>query len=118
MEFETHVINDLRAAVIRSDQVLINDEQEAIELVGNAWYQGFEGLILHRHQFGTGFFDLSRGLAGAVFQKFTNYRLRLVIVGDFSGCSKSLGDFIVESNKGRQVNFAASLEQALKMLAL
>lgn len=39
----------------------------------------------------------------------------LLIVGDFSEYkSKNLNDFIFESNKGRQVNFIASVEEALK----
>jgi len=42
----------------------------------------------------------------------------LTIVGDFSKFnSKSLNDFIYESNKGRQVNFVASQSEALKVLS-
>ncbi len=38
------------------------------------------GLLLDESQFGPDFFDLRTGLAGEVFQKFTNYRVRLAIV--------------------------------------
>ena len=38
------------------------------------------GLLLDEAQLGPGFFDLATGLAGEVFQKFTNYRVRLAIV--------------------------------------
>jgi hypothetical protein len=38
------------------------------------------GLLLDETQLGPDFFDLSTGLAGQVFQKFTNYRVRLAIV--------------------------------------
>ncbi len=38
------------------------------------------GLLLDESQLGPDFFDLTTGLAGEVFQKFTNYRVRLAIV--------------------------------------
>lgn len=38
------------------------------------------GLMLEESQLGPGFFDLTTGLAGEVFQRFTNYRVRLAIV--------------------------------------
>ena len=38
------------------------------------------GLLLDESQLGPDFFDLAIGLAGEVFQKFTNYRVRLAIV--------------------------------------
>jgi hypothetical protein len=43
--------------------------------------------------------------------------MRLAIVGDFSiFSSKSLQDFIYESNKGKQINFSDSVGNALKAL--
>jgi hypothetical protein len=64
------------------------------------------------------FFDLSTRLAGEVLQKFTNYHVQLGIVGDFSRYpSRSLQDFIRESNRGTQVVFAACLGEALERLS-
>jgi hypothetical protein len=50
--------------------------------ISNALSVGMDlgGLLLDESQLGPGFFDLRTGLAGAVFQKFTNYRVRLAIV--------------------------------------
>lgn len=62
------------------------------------------------------FFDLKTGWAGEVLQKVSNYRRRLVILGDFSVPSKSLGDFIRESNATGQVVFARDLDQAVTLL--
>lgn len=43
--------------------------------------------------------------------------MKLAIVGDFSGyTSKSLRDFIHESNNGRDIFFASSEEEAVRML--
>ena len=56
-------------------------------------------------------------MAGEILQKFSNYRMRLVIVGDFSALeSKSLRDFIYESNKGKLVGFVSTAEEALHKL--
>jgi hypothetical protein len=60
------------------------------------------------------FFQLNTGFAGEVLQKFTNYRMRIAVTGDFSGyTSKSLRDFMYESNMGRQVFFKASVEEGM-----
>jgi len=46
-----------------------------------------------------------------------NYRMKLAIVGDFSRyTSKSLQDFIRESNRGNQVFFTDTVEAALRRL--
>lgn len=57
------------------------------------------------------FFRLGTGLAGALLQKFTNYHLRVAIVGDISAYtdkSAPLRDFVRESNRRGQVRFLAS----------
>ena len=64
------------------------------------------------------FFDLKSGIAGEILQKFSNYRIRLAIVGDFSKyTNKSLKDFIYESNKGGQINFVDSQLDAINVLS-
>ncbi|HUX96186.1 MAG TPA: DUF4180 domain-containing protein [Bacteroidales bacterium] len=55
--------------------------------------------------------------AGEISQKFSNYRMKLAIIGDFSETgSKSLNDFIRESNRGGTICFVKSLEEGLSML--
>lgn len=84
----------------------------------NIYFQGFEKLIIYKHNITNDFFDLKNGMAGEILQKFSNYRIRLAIVGDFSEFdSKSLKDFIYESNQGKQINFLDSVSEALNKLA-
>ena len=53
------------------------------------------------------------GIAGEVVQKLVNYRRRVAVVGNFSGIdSKSLRDFIYESNRRGNMIFVASFEEA------
>lgn len=63
------------------------------------------------------FFVLSRGLAGEILQKYINYGGRIAIYGDYSHyTSKPLKDFIYESNKGKDVFFVATEDEAIEML--
>lgn len=116
MEFQA--IEDTGIVEIVANHVVINNAEDGIDLIGNVYYQGFDKVILHKENFSIDFFDLKTGLAGEILQKFTNYRVRLVIVGDFSEYwSKSLHDFIRESNAGKLVNFLSSKEEAVDRLS-
>ena len=58
------------------------------------------------------------GMAGEILQKFSTYQVQLAIVGDFSEIiSKSLKDFIYESNKMGRINFLPGREEALSRLS-
>ncbi len=117
MQIKSHDINNSQIAEIISDEILIGNEQDGLDLMGNVYYQGFNTLILHKHNLTPDFFDLKNGMAGEILQKFSNYRMKLVIIGGFSEFnSKSLKDFIYESNQGNQVNFLNSVLEALEKL--
>jgi hypothetical protein len=101
-------------AEIISDKVLIRELEDALQLLGDLYYQGFNHLILHAHHLSPAFFDLKTCLAGEILQKFVQYGMKITIIGDFSKYqSQSLKDFIYESNKGQQVRFLTSLQEAL-----
>ena len=118
MNIETHIINDTKIAEVVSANVLIKSAEDGLDLLGNIYYQGFDKMIIHEKNLTPDFFDLKNGLAGEVLQKFSNYRIRLAIVGDFSSYSgKSIKDFIYESNNARLINFVPSVEQALTALS-
>ncbi len=93
----------------------IRSVEDVMGFWGDVLYNGCVGVILPKQVLSEDFFELKTGLAGEILQKFTNYQLKLSIVGDFSQVeSKSLRDFIWESNKRRQVNFVESREAALE----
>lgn len=118
MNIQSHEINETEIAEIISDNVIIKNAEDALDLLGDVYYQGFDKVVIHQKNMTAGFFDLKNKMAGEILQKFSNYRVRLAIVGDFSTfTSKSLNDFIYESNKGKQVNFVSSVEEALRCLA-
>ncbi len=115
MKIETHTINNIPLAEVISDSILISTPQDALDLLADLYYQGFDGIMLYEKNIAPTFFDLSSGLAGEILQKFSNYRIKLAIIGDFLAYpSKSLKYFMFESNKLGHVNFVHSLEEAQK----
>ena len=85
--------NNVVCAVVQSDDKVIVDAQSSLDtLIGS-------------------------GLAGEILQKYVNYGGRIAIYGDFSQYTgKPLKDFIYESNKGHDVFFASTEEEAIQMI--
>lgn len=118
MKIKAHNINDTKIAEVTSDKTIINKTEDGLDLLGNLYYQGFDSIVMNEKNITPDFFDLKNGIAGEILQKFSNYRVRLAIVGDFSKfASKSLTDFIYESNKGKHINFVNSTTEAIDRLS-
>lgn len=118
MEIITHELEDNKIAEVTSGEILIKNTDDGLDLLGNLYYQGFDRIILHEKDITPDFFNLKTGIAGEILQKFSTYRVRLAIVGEFSSYkSKSLNDFIYESNKGRHIIFVSSTAEAIKVFA-
>lgn len=118
MKIELNQINGVMITEIISDELLIKETQDALDIMGECSYQGSTKIIIHKKNIIPAFFDLKSGIAGDILQKFSTYQVQLAIVGDFSTySSKSLNDFIFESNKHGRINFVNSTEEAKKQLA-
>lgn len=117
MEIKMIQVEGKNIAEIKSDKIIIRETQDALDIMADAAWQGAEGLILNAGNFIPAFFDLKTGIAGDILQKFSTYNMRLAIIGDFSAVkSKSLSDFIFESNKYGIISFVASREKAIEKL--
>ncbi len=110
--------NGVLCAVIESNEKVITDVQSAVDLLVTVNYEvGTKNIIIDKKLINEDFFILSTGFAGEVLQKFINYGGRIAIYGDYSHyTSKPLKDFIYESNKGKDIFFASSRENALELL--
>lgn len=96
---------------------VLTETQDFLDLMANAGYRGAEKMIIHKHNLPEDFFRLETRLAGEVLQKFSTYNQKLAIVGDFSVyISKSLHDFIRESNRIRRIVFVSTVDEAIGML--
>ncbi|WP_273820457.1 DUF4180 domain-containing protein [Pseudomonas asplenii] len=101
-----------------SGAVLVH-EQDARELIAAAWAVQASWLAIPVERLAPTFFDLRSGLAGALLQKFVNYRLHVAVIGDLSAHtrgSKALAEFVAESNAGGNVWFVSSWAALLARL--
>lgn len=117
MEFKLHTNATVSIAELQSN-IVLTGVQDFLDMMANANYQGTDRMVIHQYQVPPGFFELKTKIAGEILQKFSTYNQRLAIVGDFSEIeSKSLRDFIRESNRIGRILFIASLAEALERLA-
>lgn len=118
MNIKNVLVNGKEIAIVNSDEVCIKDVQSALDFIMTINYEtGCHSIIINKEAVTEDFFDLSTKNAGEILQKFINYQFKLAIIGDFSGyTSKSLKDFIYECNKGRDVFFVSSEEDAIEKL--
>lgn len=105
-------------ARVKASEKLIETPSDALDLIMNARYAtDAQALILDAEVFSPDFFKLSTGLAGEILQKCMNYKMKLAILGDYSGASAgALHDFILESNQGHDFCFLQDEAQALEWL--
>ena len=110
--------NNIICAVVKSDEKVITDAQSALDVLMSAKYDvGTKTIVIDKKLIAEDFFILSSGLAGDILQKYINYGGRIAIYGDYSHyTSKPLKDFIYESNKGKDVFFVSTIEEAVDML--
>lgn len=105
-------------AVVSGETAEVTTPQAALDLAMTVKYEtGGSRLAIDKRVLGEDFFILSTGIAGEILQKFINYHVKAAIFGDYSRyTSKPLRDFIYESNKGKDVFFTASREEAVERL--
>ena len=117
MIIQTTKQNGILVAEVTPPDACIQTDSALLQLVGDMFYENANHIILCEQQLPSAFFDLSTGLAGAFLQKFVNYQMKVAIVGDFSAyASSSLPAFIRECNRGNQIFFCASRDEALARL--
>jgi hypothetical protein len=110
--------NDTVVAELTDDKFIITQAQDILDLIGDLVYYNCSSIIIHERSLHPDFFQLKTGLAGECLQKFSNYKVKLAIIGDFSKYqSKSLHDLIRESNKGNRIFFLDTIDSAIDKLS-
>ncbi|MDR2283399.1 MAG: DUF4180 domain-containing protein [Sphingobacterium sp.] len=105
-----------KIAEITGEATFIQNQEDALNLMMNCLYSDADKLILYQENITPNFFNLKTKLAGDILQKFSTYQAYLAIVGDFTVYeSKSLQDFIRESNRMKRIHFVSSREEALEL---
>ena len=92
---------------------VVRDDRDAVDLIAEAHYEHqAEWVLLPVDLLPPDFFRLQTGVAGAIAQKFVNYRMHLAIVGDVSAhedVSEAFRDWVREANEGRNLWFVPDL---------
>ncbi|MFG2502103.1 DUF4180 domain-containing protein [Streptomyces sp. NPDC048441] len=112
-------IQDVPVLMCLPEGEAIGSEQDALDLIGNGGYQGARWVVIPAARLDAAFFRLSTRVAGDIIQKFVNYRMGLVVLGDISRhteASSSLRDFVRECNRGTQTWFLADVEELRERL--
>ena len=118
MKYREYNTENDKVVEVVSDDIIIKSEQDALDLIANIGYlYDTRKIILHKDNFCEEFFILQSGIAGAVMQKFSNYRVQAAIVGKITERSKSLNAFIEECNRTKQVIFTDDVTTALNKLS-
>lgn len=118
MELKILEVKGQKIAELVADEVVVNDAQDALDLMADAGYHGARSIILHERNLNPDFFSLRTQLAGEILLKFTSYRVKLAIVGDFGKYqSRSLQALIRESNRGNQVFFVPDRKTAVTKIS-
>lgn len=120
MKINTIKENNIEIAIVNSSDILITDVQSTLDFIATVRFEtGRDRIILNKSSICEEFFDLKTKLAGEILQKLINYHVKIALVGDFSVyTSKSLKDFIYESNKGKDIFFLPDEKQAIEKLSL
>jgi hypothetical protein len=89
--------------------VPLRTEQDAVDAIAEAHY-GHEAdtVVVPVELLPVEFFQLSSGLAGGIVQKFVNYRMGLIVLGDvsvYAEASAPFRDWVREANRGRELKF-------------
>ncbi len=115
-EIRLHSKNGISVGEVVADGLVVKTPGHLMELAFTARAQKADRLALRVEQLDPAFFELRSGLAGEMLQKFVNYGQKLVVVGDvgaFTAKSESFAALVRESNRGRDVRFVKTMDEAL-----
>jgi hypothetical protein len=113
-----YTTDNIVIAELTDERFIIGQTQDALDLISELGSYNCNRIIIYEKNLHNDFFKLGTGFAGEILQKFSNYHVKLAIVGDFTKYkSKSLQDFIRESNRGNMIFYMDNLGSALIRLA-
>jgi hypothetical protein len=106
--------DDTVIAELTDEKFIISQAQDILDIIGDMVSYDCNRIIIREKNLHHDFFQLKTGLAGDILQKFSNYKVKLAIIGDFSKYeSRSLIDFIGECNKGNMISFLDTMDEAM-----
>jgi len=96
------VIHGVNVLVCAPKGKRFESERDVTDLIGKAYEDFCEFVVIPVERLTDEFFQLKTRIAGEIAQKFVNYRIHLVVLGDISNHveqSASLAAFVKESDR-------------------
>jgi hypothetical protein len=112
MPDEVHQLDGVPVLVCAAEGSPLRDDRDAVDLVALAHRAEWVAVPVDRLT--PEFFQLRTGVAGAIVQKFVQYRTGLAVVGDVDAhlaASDAFQDWVREINRGRHIWFVADLAE-------
>lgn len=101
MQYTVIKKQDKKYMEFASAQTPLRTEQDALDLIAACMEQETNLILLHSDVLSDEFFSLKTGLAGAVLQKLSNYRVKAALVlADYQKAKGKFKDFLAEANRG------------------
>ncbi|MFL5734957.1 MAG: DUF4180 domain-containing protein [Chloroflexia bacterium] len=93
---------------------LIQSPDDVVDLIGACFENKAQAVLLYAENLTERFFDLSSGEAGAILQKFRNYRTRVAVVvsQDGSPQSSKFREMVSEESRGGDFRLFGDREAA------
>jgi Domain of unknown function (DUF4180) len=110
-------MDDERKIIIAADSgIAIRSLEDISDALGKCF--GTEGLIVTEKDLSPEVFNLRTGIAGELFQKFTNYQLRLaIILQDPKAYGERFSELVYEHKKHPMIRFFDSETDAVAWLS-
>ena len=95
---------------------VLNDEQDSLDLAALCGENLISRLLLNGYNLPDKFFDLKTGLAGAVLQKFSTYRITCAAVIPAEKITGRFREMVIETSRGAQFRFYTTKAEAEKWI--
>ena len=91
----------------------LSSESDALDVLSS----GLAACIFQEDDLHSEFFDLSNGVAGAVFQKFVNYQYRVAFVLSDVQRTPRIRELVIDHENHPYIRFFSSIEDATAWLS-
>jgi Domain of unknown function (DUF4180) len=99
--------------IAADSNIRLETAQDIPDLIGACWGMDGLGVILQESDLASSFFDLRTGLLGELFQKCTNYNLRLaMVVLEPGGHGERFSELVHEHRSHKLIRFFTSVDEA------
>jgi PadR family transcriptional regulator, regulatory protein AphA len=112
MNYQIKQRNGILFMLAPEGELLISNEQDAVDLIALCYEENTDRLILFADNLKQEFFDLKTKLAGAIFQKFSNYRVKCALVISTRLDKDRFHEMLIEVNRQQSIHFFHKLEEA------